>query len=67
MRTWPRPWSLAASIAWEVGAPGSARFPLQRRDLVLCLLLQSHGVQPEERFPLPVASRGLPVLAAASE
>lgn len=41
--------------------------PLQACDLVLCLLVQSHGVQPEEHFPLPVTSRGLPVLTAAPE
>lgn len=46
---------------------GLSQAPVQRRDLVPCLLVQSHGVQPEERLPLPVAARGFPVLAAASE
>ena len=47
--------------------PRLSQAPVQCRDLVLCLLVQSHGVQPEERLPLPVATRGFPVLTAASE
>lgn len=59
---------VAGSIRSPHGAcPGLPQAPVQRRDLVLCLLVQGHGVQPEERLPLPVATRGLPVLTAASE
>lgn len=36
-------------------------------NVVLCLLGQSIGVQPEACLPLPVSSSGVPVLTAASE
>lgn len=56
--------------AWtrSPGGPcsGFPHVPLRPRDLV-CLLVQGHGVQPAEHVPVPVASSGFPVLAAASE
>ena len=69
----PRPANLAKALA-QGGihspgglCPGFSQIPLQCCDLVLCLLAQSHGMQPEERIPLSVTTCGLPVLPAASE
>lgn len=66
----PRPQTLAkisvTNLSQELcvlGLPCSPPVP----HAVVCFLGQSHGVQPEDCLPLPVASSGLPVLIAAPE
>lgn len=56
---------LAPSTAQEACASAVPRSPPALWPCVSAF--QGHGVQPEEHFPLPVASSGFPVLIAASE